>query len=76
MLFSKFFVPVMGMLSVASFAFASPVAAPEPVAVIETRAADAVDVTNVLSLVQGLHTSLNTFLNSNANSQYLISDSE
>ena len=61
MLFSKFILPVFGLLSVASFAFATPVATVDETAVV----ARDVDVTNVLSLVQGLESSLNNMLNSN-----------
>jgi len=58
MLFGKFLLPVLGLFSAASFAVATPFASSNA---IESRAADAV---NVLSLVQGLDSSLTSILNS------------
>ncbi|TCD63162.1 hypothetical protein EIP91_005890 [Steccherinum ochraceum] len=63
MLFSKFIVPVLSLFSIASFAFATPVSSAS--AIVEARAADTTDVTNVLSLVQSLDSTLTNMLNSN-----------
>ncbi|THH26643.1 hypothetical protein EUX98_g7541 [Antrodiella citrinella] len=70
MLFSQFILPVFGMFSIASFAVGTPVS---PSVAIEARAADATDATSVLSLVQGLESTLTNMLNiqpetTNANS--------
>ncbi|KAI0790948.1 hypothetical protein C8Q75DRAFT_758638 [Abortiporus biennis] len=56
MLFTKFFVPVLAIFGVASTVLGSPVAAPEPVAVAETRseieARQLPDLTGILTQLE------------------------
>lgn len=68
MLFSKFILPVFGLLSAASFAVATPVVSPDA---IVARDASTTDVTNVLSLIQGLDSTLTSMLNNQQKSESL-----